>query len=98
MKLLSELKEHRIPASLEVGRVLKFTDLRWHHEGLQSEEHEQYITGDEQYLPYSKKISHVVNFAKSRPVPNFASINFHDCKLFVLNFATYFLKHCTEWS
>ena len=42
---MSELKERRIPASLEVERVLKFTDLRWHHEGLQKDEHDEYIRG-----------------------------------------------------
>ncbi|XP_068752515.1 NACHT domain- and WD repeat-containing protein 1-like isoform X2 [Montipora capricornis] len=45
IKLLSELKEDRIPLSLDIGRVLKFTDLRWHHEGLSKDEqlHRDYL-------------------------------------------------------
>ena len=36
-----ELKERCIPAS----RVLKFSDLKWHHEGLQKDVHNKYLRG-----------------------------------------------------
>ena len=69
LQLLSELKDHRIPASLEVGRILKFTNLSWHHEGIQNDEHEQYITGKEVSRQNPNSLGKLVKKKWKQPVP-----------------------------